>query len=118
MELDETRWDASNGYGLTQVKLGHPEQSLEYFDKALTLAQARKTSAANVAAVHYNRACAQVAMGDRKGAVGTLKTALRVGGAANLIDALTDDPDLNPLRSDADFKRLLADAQAQQRKKK
>lgn len=118
MELDETRWDASNGYGLTQVKLGHPEQSLEYFDKALTLAQARKTSAANVAAVHYNRACAQVAMGDKKGAVSTLKTALRVGGVANLIDALTDDADLNPLRNDADFKRLLADAQAQQRKKK
>lgn len=117
MELDDTRWDASNGYGLTQVKLGHPEQALEYFDKALTLAQ-RKTSAANVAAVHYNRACAQVAMGDKKGAVATLKTALRVGGVANLIDSLTDDADLNPLRSDADFKRLLADAQAQYRKKK
>ena len=30
----------------------------------------------------------------------------------NVIDGLTDDPDLNPIRGDADFKRLVTDAQA------
>jgi tetratricopeptide (TPR) repeat protein len=118
MELDESRWDAPNGYGSTEVKLGHPERSLEYFEKALNLAVSHKESPADVATIHYNRACAQVAMGDKKGAVGSLRTALKVGGVANLIDSLVADPDLNPLRSDADFKRMLAEAQAQQRKKK
>jgi hypothetical protein len=118
IDLDDTRWDAYLGYGLTEVKLGHPERSLEYFDKALAVAQVRKTSAANLALAHYNRACAQVAMGDKKGAVVALKTAVRVGGASNVIDWLTDDPDLNPIRTDPDFKRLLADAQAQHNRKK
>lgn len=118
MELDDTRWDAFLGYGLTEVKLGHPERSLEFFDKALAVAQVRKASAANLALAHYNRGCAQVAMGDKKGAVASLKTAVRVGGASNVIDWLTDDPDLNPLRGEPDFKRLLADAQAAHNRKK
>ena len=117
MELDETRWDAALGYGVTAVKLGHPERSLEYFDKALAVAQLRKASPANLALAHYNRACAQVAMGEKKGAIASLKTAVKVGGASNVIDWLTTDPELNPVRQDPDFKRLLADAQAANRKK-
>ena len=118
MELDETRWDAVLGYGVTEVKLGHPERSLEYFDKALAVAQLRKASPANLALAHYNRACAQVAMGEKKGAIASLKTAVKVGGASNVIDWLTTDPELNPVRQDPDFKRLLADAQAAHRNNK
>ena len=118
MELDDVHWEAALGYGLTEVKLSHPERSLEFFDKALALAQAHKATATSVAQIHYNRACAQVAMGDKKGALASLKTAVRVGGPSNLIDQLTDDPDLLPLRSDAEFKRFLADAQAQHNRKK
>ncbi len=117
IELDDTRWDAYLGYGLTEVKLGHPERSLEFFDRALAVAQVRKASPANLALAHYNRACAQVAMGDKKGAVVSLKTAVRVGGASNVIDWLTDDPDLNPLRTDPEFKRLLNEAKAQHNRK-
>lgn len=118
MEFDDVHWEAALGYGLTEVKLSHPERSLEFFDKALALAQAHKAAPANVAQIHYNRACAQVAMGDKKGALASLKTAVRVGGASNLIDQLTDDPDLTPLRSEAEFRRFLADAQAQHNRKK
>ena len=117
MELDDSRWDAFLGYGLTEVKLGHPERSLEYFDRALAVAQLRKASPADLALAHYNRACAQVAMGEKKGAIASLRTAVKVGGASNLIDWLTTDPDLNPMRQDPDFKRLLQDAQAAHRKK-
>lgn len=117
MELDATRWEGYLGYGVTEVKLGHPERSLEYFDKALAVGQARKASPANLALAHYNRACALVAMGDKKGAIAWLKTTVKVGGASNVIDWLTDDPDLNPIRSDPDFKRVLGDAQAQHKKK-
>lgn len=113
IELDETRWDAFLGYGTAEVNLGHPERSLEFFDKALAVAQVRKAAPADLALAHYDRACAQVAMGDKKAAVASLKTALRVGGASNVIDFLTSDPDLNPLRNEKDFKQLMQEAQAQ-----
>jgi tetratricopeptide (TPR) repeat protein len=112
MGLDETRWEGYLGFGVTEVKLGHPERSFEFFDKALAMAQARKASPVDIAQAHYNRACAQVAMGDKKAAVVSLRTAVKVGGASNLIDWLTDDTDLNPLRGDEEFKRLLREAQA------
>ena len=120
MAFDETRWEGFLGFGVTEVKLGHPEKSFEAFDKALAAAQARKVPGADVAQVHYNRACAQVAMGDKKAALVSLKAAVKVGGASNtnVIDGLTDDPDLNPLRGDQDFKRLVIEAQAAHRNAK
>lgn len=118
MELDDVHWEAALGYGLTEVKLSHPERSLQFFDKSLAIAQAHKAQPTAIAQIHYNRACAQVAMGDKKGALASLRLSLRVGGASNLIDQLTDDPDLTPLRAEPDFKRLLAEAQAQHNRKK
>lgn len=117
MELDDVHWEAELGYGITEVKLSHPERSLEFFDKALALAQAHKVPQTNFAQIHYNRACAQVAMGDKKAAMASLRVALKLGGASNLIDQLTDDSDLTPLRADPEFKRLVTEAQAQHRKK-
>jgi hypothetical protein len=118
MELDDVHWQAALGFGLTEVKLSHPERSLESFDKALALAQSHKAGPTDLAQIHYNRACAQVAMGEKKGAMVSLRTALKVGGVSNLIDQLTDDPDLNPLRTDAEFRTLLREAQAQHNRKK
>ncbi|HEY1089310.1 MAG TPA: tetratricopeptide repeat protein [Archangium sp.] len=118
MELDDVHWEAALGYGLTEVKLSRPEKSLEYFDKALTIAGQRKVQAAYVAQIHYNRACALVAMGEKKDAITSLRTALKLGGAANLLDQLTDDPDLGPIRSDPEFRRLVGEAQVQYNRKK
>lgn len=118
MDLDDVHWEAALGFGLTEVKLSRPEKSLEYFDKALTIAQSRKVSPAYQAQIHYNRGCALVAMGDKKGAITSLRTALKLGGASNLIDQFTDDPDLGPLRNEPDFRRLVAEAQLQHNRKK
>lgn len=118
MELNDVHWEAALGFGLTEVKLGQPARSLEFFDKSLSLAAAKKVQPVYVAQIHYNRSCAQVAMGDKKGAIASLKLALKLGGASNFIDQLSDDPDLSPLRNEADFKRLFAEAQLQHNRRK
>jgi Tfp pilus assembly protein PilF len=118
MELDDVHWEAALGYGLTEVKLSRPERSLEYFDKSLSIATQRKVQPAYVAQIHYNRACALVAMGDKKEAITSLRTALKLGGAANLLDQLTDDPDLGPIRGDLEFRKLVSEAQLQYNRKK
>ncbi len=117
MESDDSRWEGFLGYGVTEVKLGRAARSLEHFDKALTIAQAHRATPAQLAQIHYNRACAQVAMADNKGAVTSLRAAIKIGGASLFADDLTTDPDLNGLRNDLDFKRLVADALVQSKKK-
>lgn len=118
LALGNTRWEAFMGYGLTEVKLGHPQEAMISFDKALTEAHAAKASPSSFAQVHYNRACAQVAMGNAEEALASLRTALKIGGPSDLIEALTDDPDLNPIRTDPDFKRLVSEALLQHNRKK
>ncbi len=117
MELDETRWESFLGYGVTEVKLKHAAQALPYFDKALALAQARRVSTGQQSQVHYNRACAYVQLGRHAEAVTSLRTAVKLGGAPAFVDALQTDVDLEPLRSDPDFRRLAADVQLQSRRR-
>ncbi|MFZ5440033.1 MAG: TPR end-of-group domain-containing protein [Myxococcota bacterium] len=107
MEADPTRWEAVTGFGLMELKLGFPERALEHFERALTVAGARRASAAQLAQIHYNKACALVATQDDKGAVTSLRQAVKLGGVT--LDDLLNDPDLNPLRKDAGFKALVAE---------
>lgn len=118
IELDPNRWEALMGYGLTEVKLNNPTSALDFFDQALVAAQAHKAGPSSFAQVHYNRACAQVALGDKHGAIASLKTAMRIGGPTDLLDGLTDDPDLNPIRTEPEFKRLMSEALLQHNRKK
>lgn len=107
MESDPTRWEAVTGYGLMELKLGYPERALENFEKALTVATSRRATSAQLAQIHYNKACALVVTHDEKGAVGSLRQAVKLGGVT--LDDLLNDPDLNPLRKDAGFKALVAE---------
>lgn len=117
MDLDETRWEAFMGYGVTEVKLNHAVQALPFFDKALVIAQNRRASPGQVAQVHYNRACALVALERQTEAVASLRTAVKLGGAATFADSLQADPDLEPLRNNIEFRRLTAEALVQARRK-
>lgn len=117
VELDP-RWEAYNGLGVSEVKLNRARASLEAFDKALELAAKAKVGTDGVQEIHYNRACALAALGETKNAVAALRTALKVGGAASLVPALAKDPDLEPIRGDAEFKKLYADAIVQSNRKK
>lgn len=117
MELDETRWEAFMGYGVTEVKLKHAQQALPYLDKALSIAQNRRASPGQLAQIHYNRACAFVALDRQAEAVAALRTTVKLGGAAAYVDSLQGDLDLEPLRENIEFKRLTAEALVQARRK-
>lgn len=117
LELDETRWEAFMGYGVTEVKLERAAQAMPYFDKALAIAQARRATPGQLAQVHYNRACAFTALGKEADAVSSLRSAVRLGGANAFVDALQSDPDLHELRENVEFRRLAAEVQVQSRRK-
>lgn len=117
MEADPTSWEARMGFGITEVKLDRAQESLPLFDDALRVAAEQRAKPEDISQIHYNRACALTALGDRAGAVSSLREAVQLGGAQMYLDALLSDPDLQSLRQDKDFKRLAAETQVQAKKR-
>lgn len=118
MEFDDTRWEAFLGYGITELHLHRPESALAAFDKAESIAEARKVAKPKIAGVHYNRACALAAMHRADDAIGALRTAIKLSSATMWIDGIENDPDLEPLRPDPAFRKFAAEAQLLARKKR
>jgi hypothetical protein len=116
VEANES-WEALLGLGTAEIKLNRLQESLAFLDRALTVAQSAKASGTQISQVHYNRACAEVALGDKKAALTSLRTAIKLGGAQNYLDALTSDADLQKLRGESEFRRFVAETQMQSRKK-
>jgi hypothetical protein len=116
VEANES-WEALLGLGTAEIKLNRLQESLAFLDRALTVAQNAKASGTQISQVHYNRACAEVALGDNKAALTSLRTAIKLGGAQNYLDALTSDADLQKLRGESEFRRFVAETQMQSRKK-
>lgn len=118
MEFDETRWDAFLGYGITELHLHQPEAALAAFERAESIAEARKVPKSKIAGVHYNRACALAALKRTDDAIAALRAAIKLSSATMWIDGIENDPDLEPLRSDVAFRKFAAEAQLLARKKK
>lgn len=114
---DDSNWEALLGFALTEIKLGRAQQSLEWFDKAAAAATASRASPQNYSQILYNRACAEVALGDNKAAVASLRSAVKLGGASLFVEDLATDPELQRLSKDPDFKRLAAEVQLAAKKK-
>jgi len=103
-------WNAHNALGVCQTHLGNPSDALTQLERALGLAQKEKAPAGKVAEIHYNTACALVALGKKKDALASLKAAVKAGGADDvLLDSLAHDPDLKALQDDAEFKVFYRD---------
>ncbi|MBL8913933.1 MAG: hypothetical protein JNM17_24735 [Archangium sp.] len=114
---DDSNWQAYLGFALTEIKLGRAQQSLEYFDKAAAAATASRASPQNSSQIFYNRACAEVVLGDNKAAISSLRNAVKLGGAALYVDDLTTDPELARLKQDRDFMRFASEVQLAAKKK-
>ena len=69
-----------------------------------------RISESDLGEVHYNLACAYSRAGKTRDAVGSLSRAIKLLPAGSMVDQLDGDRDLDPLRNDADFRRMLADA--------
>lgn len=114
---DDSNWESLLGFAITEVKLNRAQQSLEWFDKGVSAATASRASPQKTSQIYYNRACAEVALGDNKAAIASLRTAVKLGGASLYVEELNTDPDLQKLGKDPDFRKLAAEVQLAAKKK-
>jgi serine/threonine protein kinase/tetratricopeptide (TPR) repeat protein len=81
--------------------LGEPERAVHWVQRALAVD-------AEEPIIEYNAACVYVALGRFDEALSCLSVALREGGLSR--EWVTNDPDLDPLRSDSRFEQLVSQA--------
>jgi adenylate cyclase len=91
----------AGGYAL----LGEVERAQEWIDRALLVDPENLT-------MRYNFACVRAIMGDNDGALKMLQSTLPLAGAFQVAVAATDT-DLDALRDDPRFQRMIADAKRQ-----
>ena len=96
------------GLGAAQVKQHRPAQALEQLGKAAALAQ-QAQAWPFLAQIQLNIGSAQLQLSRRKEALAALSSAVKLDGAT-IYDDLVSDVDLAPLKSDADFRRLVEQA--------
>jgi adenylate cyclase len=102
--------DPSNGRALSAgasglAAMGERERALEWIARALRIDPDNRPMV-------YNLACALSAfLGDTDGALAMLTPYLATATSSELLH-MTADPDINPLREDARFQALFAEAQA------
>lgn len=109
VSYDDSKWAQHFGLGVARLKLGDPSGGLESLDRAVSIATRASVDAQFLTQIEYNQACAQLALGRKKDALGTLKTMSKQGVSADILDALDHDPDMAGLRSEVDFRRIVAD---------
>jgi adenylate cyclase len=86
------------------ARLGDAERAREWAERAMLL------DPDNIDML-YNLGCAMVLLGDHEAALDFLKDVFRVGEIGTIAWA-EQDSDLDPLRGDPGYKRLLAEAHA------
>ncbi|AHF97993.1 hypothetical protein DESACE_05665 [Desulfurella acetivorans A63] len=99
---------AAPNYSLGYVNLAATYISEGFYEKAINTAKDGITNAGNNADLYYELACAQSQKGDLGNALDSLSRALSLGFSH--IDQLSNDPDLNNLRTKqkSNFCNLLA----------
>ena len=102
--------DPSNGSAVcatatAQAALGQPERSRELIERALLIDPDNLV-------VRYNLACTLVTyLGDKSGALELLEPYFAQSGPTEIAHAAAD-PDMNPIRDDPGFQKMLSDAKA------
>jgi tetratricopeptide (TPR) repeat protein len=116
---DDGDWKAWSYLSQVELKLSNVAKGLECINKALLAAITAKPPPTHQeqSELFYNKACAQARNGQKRDAITTLKKAFMVGDAPLLAASAVQDPDLEALRDEADFKRVIADAKAKKDKR-
>jgi tetratricopeptide (TPR) repeat protein len=97
LQPDDERAHFGKGYELAE--LGRNEEAIAAYDRAIELRP-------DDAYAHYNRACAYAVLGRTKQALSGLARAMELDG--ELRETARTEEDLSGLRSDPEFKRLVA----------
>ena len=106
----EENWVGHYGLGVAELNLKNTDKALASLQRALQLTKASRVNDSELGEIHYNLACAYSRLGQRKEALAALTRAIKMLPPGTMVDQLDSDPDLNPLRTDSEFRRLLADA--------
>jgi len=106
----EENWAAHAGLGVAELNLKNTEKALASLQRALQLTRGAKVSESELGDLLYNLACAQSRAGNRREALQSLTRAMKLLPQGTMADQLDSDRDLDPLRTESEFRRLLADA--------
>jgi hypothetical protein len=108
LSYSDQNWVAYLGLGVAELRRGNVPRSMDAFERSRDLARAAGQDHSDI---HYNLACAQTRSGDKRGAMESLKRAVKLGFA--LPEMLSSEQDLQPLHEEAEFKTLVKKASEQ-----
>lgn len=106
----EENWVGHYGLGVAELNLKNTDKALQSLQRALQLTKGSRVNDSELGEIHYNLACAYSRLGQRKEALASLTKAIKMLPPGTMVEQLDSDPDLNPLRAESEFRRLLADA--------
>ncbi|MBL8952905.1 MAG: hypothetical protein JNK82_19155 [Myxococcaceae bacterium] len=119
ISYDDGDWRTWSYLSQVELKLGNVAKGLECIQKAMLVAPKAKTKLTDqdLGDLFYNLACAQARNGRKKEGIAALKNAFRVGDVPTLHEAAQQDGDLDALRDEPEFKKLLNDAKTKKDKR-
>ncbi len=106
----EENWAAHLGLGVAELNLQNTEKALGSLQRALQLTKGSRVNDFELGDLHYNLACAQSRSGLLRDALQSLTKAMKLLPQGTMAEQLDKDRDLDPLRTEAEFRRLIADA--------
>ena len=111
---DDTEWKPWMYLGVVELQLNNAAKGLDSLQKAVKLAANPKAHMTDedTAELFYNLACAYTRNGKKREAVNSLRQAFKVGDVPSLLSNVQDEHDLDALRDEPDFKRVVADAKS------
>lgn len=112
----EDYWKAYEGLGVAELKLGNPPKARENLERAIELSRRARVESSRVADIHYNLACVHTRAGSPKEAVESLRQAIKLGDPQMFVQQIEQDSDLDALRQDADYRRLMSEARLKRKK--
>jgi tetratricopeptide (TPR) repeat protein len=117
---DDANWKTWFFLSQVELKLNNVAKALQSIEKAVLVAPKAKQHITDdeMGELFYNLACAQSRNGKKVEAVKSLKNSFRVGDVTLLVQSAQADTDLDPLREEPEFKRVLADAKNRKDKPK
>lgn len=110
ISYQEENWAAHAGLGVAELGLKNTDKAISELQRAMQLTRSAKISEIDLGDLHYNLACALSRGGQKKEALQSLVKAIKLLPVGSMVDQLDQDHDLDPLRSDQEFRRMLADA--------
>ncbi len=110
INYQEENWAAHAGLGVAELALKNTDKAIANLQRALQLTKGSRISEADLGDIHYNLACALSRGGQKREALASLAKAVKALPAGSMVDQLDADHDLDSLRAEQDFKKMLGDA--------